>query len=115
VFSWKGRLWPGTGSLAAAIEAASGQLPIILGKPSENIYALARTHLRLCQRIIAVGDDLQTDIAGAQRCGIETVLVLSGVTSLMGLERSSVKPDAVCESLMHLANVLNGVREAPGK
>jgi ribonucleotide monophosphatase NagD (HAD superfamily) len=54
-----------------------------------------------------VGDRMNTDILGAQRVGIGTIGVLSGVTSREQLETSEIQPDAVYESIAELAQALD--------
>ena len=55
-------------------------------------------------KILMVGDTLHTDILGATKFGIDTVLVLSGNTSRMDVEwmikASGISPDYVCESIV---------------
>ena len=52
-----------------------------------------------------VGDRLDTDILFGQQGGLDTLLVLSGVTTNEQLTKSSVQPDRVLESLAHLFSV----------
>jgi ribonucleotide monophosphatase NagD (HAD superfamily) len=55
-----------------------------------------------------VGDDLEQDIAGAQRFGLRTVLLRTGKFRPETLERSTVVPDAVLSSIAHLPEWLDG-------
>lgn len=73
-------LVPGNGSLVAALRAATGAVPRVVGKPHAPIFqdALARGNFR-CP--LVVGDRLDTDIAGANRAGLASLLVLSGVST----------------------------------
>ncbi len=73
-------LVPGNGSMVAALEAATGRTPRIVGKPYPPIFrnALSRGDFR---RPLVVGDRLDTDIAGANSAGLPSLLVLSGVTT----------------------------------
>lgn len=93
-------LAPGAGSALAAIEAASGTAPIIVGKPSPILFEAARARLdALPQETLVIGDRLDTDILGGQRAGMRTALVLSGVSSRQDLEIWHPKPDLVADSL----------------
>ena len=75
-------LVPGTGSILAALTAASGVQPIIAGKPESTMYDIALDRLKLpSSSVLVVGDRPETDIAGAQKIGCHTALVLSGVTN----------------------------------
>ncbi len=69
----------GNGSLVRAIAAATGQPPIVAGKPEPPLHAEAvdRTGAR---RPLVVGDRLDTDIEGAVRAGADSLLVLTGVS-----------------------------------
>lgn len=75
-------LVPGAGAILAALEAACYQSPFITGKPSPAMYQIALDRMGLVpEEALVVGDRAETDIAGAQRIGCKTALVLSGVTS----------------------------------
>ncbi len=70
---------PGNGSLAQVIVHATGQQPVVAGKPEPPLHAeaVARTGAR---RPLIVGDRLDTDIEGAVRAGADSLLVFTGVT-----------------------------------
>jgi ribonucleotide monophosphatase NagD (HAD superfamily) len=55
-----------------------------------------------------IGDRLSTDIEGAQRVGLRTALVLSGVTTREELGTSPIKPDGVFEDLLGLIGAFAG-------
>ncbi len=69
---------PGNGTLVSAVHTAVGRLPIVAGKPEVAIFteALTRFHSRAA---LMIGDRLDTDILGANRAGIPSVLVLTGI------------------------------------
>ena len=64
--------WPGTGAVLAAVEAATGRTrrPIV-GKPEPAMYEAARDRLGP-GRVLAVGDRLDVDVAGARRAGLDS-------------------------------------------
>lgn len=96
-------LVPGAGSIIAAIQAAAGVQPIVIGKPSPFMFRLSAEHMQLEMReILAVGDRLETDIAGAQAVGARTALVLSGVSTPEQAERWTPPPDLIAPSLAAL-------------
>lgn len=69
---------PGNGTLVSAVHTAVGRLPIVAGKPEVAIYEEA--FLRFGSRAaLMIGDRLDTDIRGANRAGIPSVLVLTGI------------------------------------
>lgn len=69
---------PGNGTLVSAVHTAVGRLAVVAGKPERPIFdeAVARFGAR---KPLFIGDRLDTDIAGAQAAGIDSVLVLTGV------------------------------------
>ncbi|WP_143965470.1 HAD-IIA family hydrolase [Gordonia zhaorongruii] len=74
----------GNGSMVAAVRSATGQDPLVAGKPAAPIMrdALSRSEGR---RPLVVGDRLDTDIAGARTVGLDSLLVLTGVSDAAAL------------------------------
>jgi glycerol-1-phosphatase len=70
---------PGNGSLVAAVRFATGKDPVVAGKPELPMHreGILRTG---ATRPLVVGDRLDTDIEGARRGGVDSLLVLTGVT-----------------------------------
>jgi len=99
---------PATGAVLAAVEAATGVTATVIGKPHPFIFGIARDALPGCEHIAMVGDNLDADIAGARRAGLEAILVLTGATTEPGLRRSPVQPDRVLPSLAALGAELEG-------
>lgn len=98
---------PGAGSLLAFLQAATGQEPLIVGKPNQAIFHEALARLGgTPQNTAMVGDRLETDIAGAQAAGLRTILLLSGVTGRQELDESDLQPDHVFDDLRALAQYL---------
>ncbi|WP_175460209.1 HAD-IIA family hydrolase [Arthrobacter subterraneus] len=71
---------PGNGTLVAAVQAATGQTPLVAGKPEAQLFITAANHLGVAEALV-VGDRLDTDILGGNRAGMATALVLTGVDS----------------------------------
>jgi HAD superfamily hydrolase (TIGR01450 family) len=80
-------LAPGNGSLVAAVATAAGRGPdVVAGKPESPLYELCAQRLGITvDRVLAVGDRLDTDIAGAVAAGMSSLLVLTGVDDLESL------------------------------
>jgi len=76
---------PGNGALVGAVAAATGTWPTVAGKPEPALHreTMIRTN---AQRPLVVGDRLDTDIEGANRAGVDSLLVLTGVTRLQDLK-----------------------------
>ncbi|UNK20844.1 TIGR01457 family HAD-type hydrolase [Paenibacillus sp. N3/727] len=104
-------LTPGAGSLGAAIEAASGVKPVVIGKPSSILMKYATDRLGLSPSETAmVGDNLRTDIAAGANAGCRTVLVMTGITTNDNMEAhitaAGVRPDYICQDLYEAAKLL---------
>jgi HAD superfamily hydrolase (TIGR01450 family) len=70
---------PGTGSILAAVEAASGRRAVSLGKPELPMMQAAADRLGT-SGVLMVGDRCDSDVAGAHRVGWGAAVVLTGVT-----------------------------------
>ena len=104
-------LVPGNGANLAALEAATGVAPQIIGKPQPTLLQLAMDKMGVAQDGTAIiGDRLETDILGGQNAGITTVLVLSGIATRAELEDSPHRPDLVFEGLDQFHRVWRGKR-----
>jgi glycerol 3-phosphatase-2 len=72
---------PGNGALVGAVATATGTWPTVAGKPEPALHR--ETMLRTgAKRPLIVGDRLDTDIEGANRAGVDSLLVLTGVTRI---------------------------------
>lgn len=93
---------PGAGSVAAPVIAATAghTEPVVIGKPEPVMLQMALQILgSRPARTVAVGDQLMTDVAGAQRCGIYAVLVETGVPRQPD---AGIVPDLTVASLADL-------------
>jgi HAD superfamily hydrolase (TIGR01458 family) len=98
-----------TGAFVAGLEYAADVEAQVLGKPSPEYFAAALGALDADAELTwMVGDDLDSDIGGAQRYGMRTVLVRTGKFRPDDLEHPSIVPDAVLSSLAHLPDWLDG-------
>ncbi|MEA3326035.1 MAG: HAD-IIA family hydrolase [Chloroflexota bacterium] len=94
---------PGSGTVIEALEIASGKKAKIVGKPEPLLYQIALKRLgTLPHETLAVGDRLETDIAGAQAAGIHTALVLTGASSLKQAQEYMPSPEIVTTNLTEL-------------
>ena len=97
---------PGNGAQLAALQAATGVAPLVIGKPEPWLYQEAMRRLGATPETTAViGDRLDTDIAGGVRAGLRTILVLSGTSSESDLRASPVRPDLVAADIGELARL----------
>nr|BAL53152.1 HAD family hydrolase [uncultured Gammaproteobacteria bacterium] len=103
----------GNGAILAALTCATGIEPLIVGKPEPIMYQQALSRLKLePQQVVAVGDRLETDILGAVRAGIPSLLVLSGISRAEDLAAVDYRPDWILPDIRALTKVLRETRES---
>ena len=87
------------GGFVAALEYASGKEAQVLGKPSREFYHLACQAMGVRpEETLMVGDDIESDIRGAQEAGLRAALVKTGKFTPDDLQRGII-PDAVLDSI----------------
>jgi 5'-nucleotidase len=103
-------LLPATGSVAALISKATGVEPYFVGKPNP---LMMREALRAIdahsQTTVMIGDRMDTDIVAGMEAGMQTVLVLTGITSREEAERFPYRPSRIVESV---ADLVDGIEDA---
>jgi 4-nitrophenyl phosphatase len=106
----------GNGAILAALTAASGVHPAVIGKPFPTLFQMAIRKMGIPKSQVAVvGDRLETDIQGARRAGLKSILVLTGVSSRKELRHSRSKPTLVFEDLPALQRVWIRSKERLGE
>jgi NagD protein len=94
---------PATGSVAALISRATGVAPYYVGKPNPLMMRSALNALDAHSESTAmIGDRMDTDIVSGLEAGMETVLVLTGVTSRKDAERHPFRPSRIVDSVADL-------------
>src|SRR5215203_7284480 len=89
-----------TGAFVAGLEYAAETEATLLGKPSAAFFQAALDALDAdAERAWMIGDDLDSDIDGAQKCGLRGVLVRTGKFRQEALEGSPIHPDGVLDSI----------------
>ena len=102
-FPMPGGVAPGAGSIISPVEAASGTVPVIIGKPEKYLFQLAMARSGSGPgETLMIGDRLETDILGAQQAGIRTALVLTGIASLEDAENWKPRPDMIGETVLEI-------------
>jgi 4-nitrophenyl phosphatase len=100
---------PGAGSIVAALQAASGMAPMIIGKPEPAMFQAIIERAGVAPaEALAIGDNPDADIVAARLAGIASILVLTGVVdaaaaNLLPAER---RPDAVAVGPQEVASLL---------
>lgn len=93
-------LVPACGALAALIEKASGAVPFFIGKPNPLMMRTALNHLGVhSENTVMIGDRMDTDVIAGVQAGMETVLVLSGMTRREEITRFPWQPTWIVETL----------------
>lgn len=93
-------LVPACGAMAALIKEATGVAPFFVGKPNPYMMRSALNYLGAhSEETIMIGDRMDTDIVGAVSSGLDTALVLTGVTRRSEIERFPYQPTYVLESI----------------
>jgi HAD superfamily hydrolase (TIGR01457 family) len=72
-------LWPGAGSILAAVTAATGAIPTVVGKPHRPLFEAAAERTGSARPLV-IGDRLDTDVDGAAAMGWDSLLVLTGAS-----------------------------------
>ncbi|MDH4043775.1 MAG: TIGR01458 family HAD-type hydrolase [Gemmatimonadota bacterium] len=95
------------GPFVAALEFATGARATLVGKPSRAFFLAAAASLGVPQqRIVVVGDDVSTDVAGAQAAGLRGVLVRTGKYRPGDEGTVTPAPTAVVDSVADLPGLL---------
>jgi glycerol 3-phosphatase-2 len=94
---------PGNGTLVSAVAAATGQSPLVAGKPEAPLFHTAAKRLA-ADRPLVVGDRLDTDILGGNNAGYATAAVLTGVDTKESIlaARTRERPDFLIRDLTEL-------------
>jgi NagD protein len=91
---------PACGAMAALIEKASGFSPFFVGKPNPLMMRTALNFLGVhSENTVMVGDRMDTDIIAGVETGVETILVLTGVTRREDVDRYPYQPTYILESV----------------
>jgi len=106
----EGGFRPGAGAIVAAVSAATGAKPEIVGKPFKHIIEIALDRLGIAAgETVFVGDRLDTDIQAGKEVGGFTILVLSGSTKMEAAEKvddPKQKPDLILPDISHIQRLL---------
>jgi glycerol 3-phosphatase-2 len=95
---------PGNGTLVSAVHTAVGRLPVVAGKPEVAMFELAVDRFA-AKKALVIGDRLDTDILGANRAGLESALVLTGIDQakqVLAADKQQ-RPTYILEDLRQLA------------
>ena len=98
---------PATGSVAALISRATGVDPYFVGKPNPLMMRTALNTLDAHSETTAmIGDRMDTDVVSGLEAGLQTILVLSGVTTRAAAERFPFRASRIVDSVADIADEL---------
>jgi NagD protein len=99
---------PATGSVAALISRATGADPYFVGKPNPLMMRSALNALDAhSENTTMIGDRMDTDIIAGIEAGLETILVLTGVTTREDAERYPYRASRIVDSVADLIEALD--------
>jgi NagD protein len=91
---------PATGSVAALITKATGRLPYFVGKPNPMMFRSALNRIEAhSETTIMVGDRMDTDVVAGIEAGLDTILVLTGSTTVEEVENYPFRPARILPSI----------------
>ena len=94
------------GAFVTLLEYASGKTAKIMGKPSELFFQIALDALQLPPSdVVVVGDDITSDIVGAQKMNMSSLLVKTGKFKPGQLENPVAKPTWICDTVSDLLHL----------
>ena len=94
---------PGCGAMAALIEKATGKPQFFVGKPNPLMMRTALNYIDVhSEDTVMVGDRMDTDIVAGVESGMRTILVLSGVTTRIDVEKFPYRPTWILKSVAEI-------------
>jgi NagD protein len=98
-----GGIVPGCGALAALVQRATSINPFFVGKPNPLMMRSALNYLGThSENTIMVGDRMDTDVVTGVQSGLETILVLSGMTQEKDVSRFPYRPTHIFPSVAEI-------------
>lgn len=98
---------PACGSVAALISKATGVEPYFVGKPNPMMMRSALNSIQAhSESTVMIGDRMDTDVQSGIEAGLETVLVLTGITRAEEVDRFPFRPSRVVDSIADLVDAI---------
>ncbi len=105
---------PGAGAMVGALRGMGFSPGAVIGKPSPIALQMALGRLDAApERVVMIGDRLETDILGGRTAGLDTALVLSGISSREDVGRFGIRPTWIAEDVAALVRG-NVIDAGPG-
>ena len=91
---------PGAGAILGALRGMGFDPDVNVGKPEKASYDIAIGMTKVARnRVLMIGDRLETDILGGNQSDLDTLLVLTGISREPDIEKSGIRPTWIAESL----------------
>jgi NagD protein len=98
---------PACGAVAAMIERATGVKPYFVGKPNPLMMREGLNVLGAhASETVMIGDRMDTDVQAGIEAGLQSILVLSGVTQAADVDRFPYRPNRIIDSVAELLDEL---------
>ena len=95
------------GAFVAALEYATDKKAIVVGKPSHDFFQAALNDMNVnSEEALMVGDDIVSDVGGAQSCGMQGVLVRTGKYRPSQENHPTVKPNQIVDNLLEIVDIV---------
>jgi HAD superfamily hydrolase (TIGR01458 family) len=95
------------GPYISALEYATGKTATIVGKPSSAFFELALNDMGIAaSNAVMIGDDITTDVGGAQAAGMRGVLVRTGKFREDAVRSSPIRPDHIIDSIAMIEQIV---------
>jgi phosphoglycolate/pyridoxal phosphate phosphatase family enzyme len=102
-FPVPGGALPGAGAMVGALRGMGYTPDVVVGKPSPIAFRMAMDALGVSpDRVVMIGDRLETDILGGRNAKLDTAFVLSGISAREGIERLGIRPTWIADDLAAL-------------
>ena len=102
-----GKLQLDVGPYAALLEFATDKPAIVVGKPSPDFFQAALNDMDvLATEACMIGDDIVSDVGGAQNCGLQGILVRTGKYRASDENHPKVKPDKIVDNLLEIVDLI---------
>lgn len=95
------------GGFVTALEYASDQQAMLIGKPATAFFHAALHDMKLApEQVVIIGDDIESDIGGGKKAGISGILVKTGKYRAPAVKKSKIKSDLIIPSIANLPDHL---------
>ena len=100
---------PDCGSVSIMLENATGRKPKFIGKPEPEMVTIAVERSGVTkEETVMIGDRIYTDVASGINAGVDSILVLSGETTLETAKNSPIRPTYIFPHIKDIYKIIKG-------